>query len=73
MRSQRATGASVGPCSTRVMKITEKVMKMICSRAGNLAPDAIVSGSAKASTSESPPRNPAQAMNRTVRHGGIGS
>jgi len=55
------------------MKMTQKVMKMIWSRAGNRAPDAGWSGSYNASTSESAPRNPVQAMNRIERQDGNGS
>jgi len=46
---------------------------MIRSRAGNRAPAAVVSGSANASTSESPPLKPDHATNRIALQSGNGS
>ncbi len=50
--------------------MTANVRKMIRSRAGNGVPAPVVSGSASAMTSESPPRMPAQPVKAMRRQGG---
>ena len=54
-------------------KMTAKVRKMISSRAGNGWPEAVPSGSARAMTSESPPRMAVQPMKVASRQEGAGS
>ena len=69
---RRMSGASVRPCTTSVMPMTQIVRKMITSRPGNAAPVSVVSGIDSATASEIAPRMPAQPTTRRS-FGPIGS
>jgi len=67
------SGASVEPLPAASRRITAYVIAMIMSRPGNGAPAAVVVGMAAASTSEAPPRSPAQQTTVTNCQRGRGS
>ena len=66
-------GGRESPWTTSVARITQKVRKIMRSRPGNGAPDAVWKGRARAAASEITPRIPVQAMTETLRHEGAGS
>ncbi len=66
-------GASVSPCTTRVTRMTMKVIRISSARYGSGDPSADANGRARAAASETMPRSPVHAIRAIDPRGGIGS